>query len=116
MNLAIEIALFVAFVVVIFIIFIIKSARVTCPNCGEKHTAGFKIITAISPGNILFRDWFQCGSKKIWYYRDILRANNTPVNSDSPWILTWVDPVSDWALAKALETHIKLNETLNSNP
>ena len=113
MDLVIEISLFVIFIFVACIIFVIKSARVVCLSCGNKHTASFKVITAVSPGNILFRDWFKCDKERLWYYRDILRAGNTPVNSDIPWILTYVDPVSDRALAQALETHKKLNHALN---
>lgn len=112
MNLCIEIAVFVIFFVVIGVVFLVKSAQVVCLNCGEKHAAGFKIITTISPGNNLFRDWFRCDNSKsnLWYYRDILRTGNTPVNSDTPWILTYVDPVSEIALVKAREAYEQLHK------
>ncbi len=111
----IEIALFIVFFVVIGVVFLIKSARVICLHCGEKHTAGFKTITAVSPGNILFRDWFRCDNSKsnLWYYRDILRTGNTPVNSDTPWILTYVDPVSEIALVKAKEAYEQLHKVID---
>ena len=113
----ISLTIFTAFIILICFLLIIKDSLIVCASCGKTHLERFHLILDQMDKvckRSFYRQYFYCNGKRCWFYRDYILYKNQTRDAAleffdaEPWIMTYVNPVSERALKEAAELHTKL--------